>query len=118
MNSILVGQVADLHFFVRTGSGGHVGDIGETQDVGIGTQAFAQHLAETASGTRQQKAIERSLGVGLSHRRSPVSYVVVIGVIGCRMTFARLSVTVVDVVNATKVEPFIALFLDTRVDLS
>jgi hypothetical protein len=103
---------------VGTGSGGHFGDIGKTQSIGIGTQAFAQHLAETASGTGQQKAIERSLGVELSHRRSPDSDVVVIGVIGCRMTFARLSVTVVNFVNATKVEAFIAPSLDARVGLS
>ncbi len=54
----LVGQVAVHHFFVRAGGGGHLADVGQAQDVGVGAQAFTQYLTQSASGAGQENAVE------------------------------------------------------------
>jgi hypothetical protein len=76
VDRLFIGQIAELDFFVGARFWGNSGDVGETQDSGEGAQAFAQDFTETASGARQQNAIERRLGVEFSHRGNPDSDVV------------------------------------------
>ena len=81
VNGVFIGKIAQEDFFMAAGSRCHWCDIREPQHLGIGLEAFAQHLPQTASSTGEKKAIEGSLdSVSGCHQRS-LSFLLVSSVV-------------------------------------